>query len=102
MDIRVLVAPKWGLVGDTQTPGGDENGFKTAERNFVKTVKISGQSEKCVEVIKNFQFRGGTTPLQMPLTVQVHCTFLEDFILTLNLQLSESQLCERPGRENVP
>ena len=42
-------SPKVVISGDTQTPEGAENGFKTAERTFVETVKISNQSEQALE-----------------------------------------------------
>ena len=48
-EIRVLVAPKVGISGGHPKVRGAENGFKTAERNFVKTVKISSQSEQALK-----------------------------------------------------
>ena len=48
-EIRVLVAPKWGLVGSLNGQGVLKMVLKTAERNFVKTVKISNQSEKALK-----------------------------------------------------
>ena len=49
-EIRVLVAPKVGISwGHPNTWEGAQNGFKTAERNFVKAVKIASQSEQALK-----------------------------------------------------
>ena len=47
-----LIAPKLGISGVTQRSGVLKMVLKTAERNFVKTVKVSSQSEQALKVIK--------------------------------------------------